>query len=112
LNDAHSDKQPAAPTFKRGFGFHPLWTFVDHGAEGTGEPLSFLLRKGNAGSNTADDHITVVQTALRQLPGHDRKRAVLVRADGAGCTHEFLDWLVADRLFYSVGFSLPDTFAA
>lgn len=53
LITAHSDKEQAAPTFKRGFGFHPLWAFVDHGARGTGEPLSFLLRKGNAGSNTA-----------------------------------------------------------
>src|SRR3954469_11466290 len=48
LVSAHSEKECAAPTFKRGFGFHPLWAFVDHGAEGTGEPLSFLLRKGNA----------------------------------------------------------------
>ena len=46
LVTAHSDKDQAAPTFKRGFGFHPLWAFVDHGAEGTGEPLSCLLRKG------------------------------------------------------------------
>jgi hypothetical protein len=51
-------------------GHHPLWAFVDHGAEGTGEPLSCLLRKGNAGSNTATDHITVVKVALAQLPGH------------------------------------------
>jgi hypothetical protein len=48
LVTAHSEKEQAAPTFKRGFGFHPLWAFADHGAEGTGEPLSVLLRKGNA----------------------------------------------------------------
>ena len=70
LVTAHSDKEQAAPTFKRGFGFHPLWTFVDHGSDGTGEPLSFLLRTGNAGSNTAADHIAVVKAALAQLPGH------------------------------------------
>ncbi|MGZ6868731.1 MAG: transposase, partial [Frankiaceae bacterium] len=52
LVTAHSEKECAAPTFKRGFGFHPLWAFCDHGAEGTGEPLAFLLRAGNAGSNT------------------------------------------------------------
>jgi hypothetical protein len=116
LITAHSDKEQAAPTFKRGFGFHPLWAFVDHGAEGTGEPLSCLLRKGNAGSNTAADHISVVKAALAQLPGHKSGtrpgRKVLIRADGAGCTHEFLNWLVGQRLSYSVGFSLPDTFAA
>jgi hypothetical protein len=101
---------------KRGFGFHPLWAFVDHGADGTGEPLSFLLRKGNAGSNTAADHIAVVKAALAQLPGHKPGtrpgRKVLIRADGAGCTHEFLNWLAGQRLSYSVGFSLPDTFSA
>jgi hypothetical protein len=115
LITAHSDKEHAAPTFKRGFGFHPLWAFVDHGADGTGEPLSFLLRKGNAGSNTAADHITVVKAALAQLPGYrfGRRpgRTVLIRADGAGCTHEFLNWTVSQRLSYSVGFTLPDTFA-
>jgi hypothetical protein len=70
LVTAHSDKQGAAPTFKRGFGFHPLWAFVDHGPAGTGEPLAVLLRPGNAGSNTAADHISVARAALRQLPGH------------------------------------------
>ena len=50
LITAHSEKEHAAPTFKRGFGFHPLWAFVDHGPAGTGETLSCLLRKGNAGS--------------------------------------------------------------
>ena len=36
LVTAHSEKQDAAPTYKRGFGFHPLCAFVDHGSEGTG----------------------------------------------------------------------------
>jgi hypothetical protein len=70
LVTAHTDKEGAAPTFKKGFGHHPLWSFLDHGAVGTGEPLSVLLRPGNAGSNTAADHITVVREALRQLPSH------------------------------------------
>jgi hypothetical protein len=116
LITAHSDKQQAAPTFKRGYGFHPLWAFADHGAEGTGEPLSCLLRAGNAGSNTAADHIAVVKAALAQLPGRRRGgrpgRKVLIRADAAGATHEFLTWLVGQRLSYSVGFTLPDSFAA
>src|SRR4051794_14628182 len=33
---AHSEKQGATATFKRGFGFHPMLAFVDHGAGGTG----------------------------------------------------------------------------
>jgi hypothetical protein len=115
LVTAHSDKQGAAPTFKRGFGFHPLWAFIDHGDDGTGEPLTVLLRPGNAGSNTAADHITVVRQALAQLPGYrpGRRpgRRVLIRTDTAGATHDFLDWVHNRRLSYSVGFSLPGEFA-
>jgi hypothetical protein len=111
LVTAHSDKEAAAPTFKRGYGFHPLWSFADHGPAGGGEPLGVLLRPGNAGSNTAADHITVVRAALRQLPGHRvgvrPGRAVLVRADAAGATHGFLSWLTGRRVSYSVGFTLP-----
>ncbi|MEJ5946912.1 IS1380 family transposase [Pseudokineococcus basanitobsidens] len=111
LVTAHSEKEQAAPTFKRGYGFHPLCAFVDHGPTGTGEPLAVLLRRGNAGSNTAADHITVIEESLRQLPGHRPGRrpgkGVLVRVDGAGGTHELLAWLARRRLAYSVGFSLP-----
>jgi hypothetical protein len=119
LVTAHSEKEQAAPTFKKGYGFHPIWSFVDHGTDttgetGTGEPLAFLLRKGNAGSNTATDHITIVRDALRQLPSHQSGtrpgRRVLIRTDGAGGTHEFLSWLTGQRLSYSVGFTLPTDF--
>ena len=114
LVSAHSDKEGAAATFKRGYGFHPLTVFADHGPEGTGEPLGMLLRKGNAGSNTAADHIDVLRKSLRQLPsyrsGTRPGRRVLVRTDAAGCTHEFLDWVVGQRLSYSVGFTLPSDF--
>ncbi len=115
LVTAHSEKERAAPTFKRGFGFHPLWAFADHGQPGSGEPLAVLLRPGNAGSNTAADHITVTKQALAQLPGHRPGtrpgRRVLIRADGAGGTHAFLSWLTGQRLSYSVGFGLPDNTA-
>jgi hypothetical protein len=113
LVTAHSEKEQARPTFKRGFGFHPLTVFVDHGPDGTGEPLALLLRAGNAGSNTAADHLSVLRDALRQLPdvrpGTRPGRKVLVRTDAAGCTHAALAWLHAQRLSYSVGFTLPDT---
>lgn len=112
LVTSHSEKQDARPTFKRGFGFHPLTAFVDHGAGGTGEPLALLLRPGNAGSNTAADHITMVRDALKQLPEHRPGtrpgRKVLIRTDGAGATHAFLNYLTSQRLSYSIGFSLPD----
>lgn len=116
LITAHSEKEWAAPTFKRGFGFHPLGSWVDHGAEGTGEPLSMLLRKGNAGSNTAADHIAVTKDALRQLPFHRGRgrigRKVLIRTDGGGGTHEFLKWLAGQGLSYSIGFTLTDDMVA
>jgi hypothetical protein len=78
--------------------------------------VAMLLRRGNAGSNTAADHISVIRSALRQLPadnqqGHRAGRSVLVRIDGAGSTHELLDWLTARRLSYSVGFGLPENTA-
>ena len=108
---SHSEKENAKPTFKRGFGFHPLCAFVDHGPDGTGEPLAMLLRPGNAGSNTAVDHLVVIKAALAQLPGHTPGtrpgRKVLIRIDGAGSTHAVLDWLTTQRLSYSVGYSLP-----
>ena len=112
LVTSHSDKQGAAATFKRGYGFHPLCAFVDHGPDGTGEPLAILLRPGNAGSNTAADHITVIKDALTQLPGHRPGhrpgRRVLIRTDNAGCTHAVLNWMTTQRLSYSVGFTLPE----
>ena len=74
-----------------------------------------LLRKGNAGSNTAADHISVVRAALKQLPtyrpGRRPGRQVLVRPDAGGCTHAFVEWLVGRRLQYSIGFILPTDFA-
>jgi len=112
LVTAHSDKEQARPTFKRGYGFHPLCAFADHGPAGTGEPLHLMLRPGNAGSNTATDHIAVCRKALAQLPGHRPGtrpgRKVLIRTDAAGATHAFLDWLTRQRLSYSVGFTLGD----
>jgi len=107
LVTAHSDKEQARPTWKKGYGFHPLTVFADHGPEGSGEPLAIVLRPGNAGSNTAADHITATKLALAQLPAGLRQR-VLVRTDSAGGTHDFLTWLTAPRrrMQYSVGFTI------
>ncbi|MEO7017804.1 MAG: IS1380 family transposase [Leifsonia sp.] len=110
LITAHSEKEAARPTFKRGFGFHPLCAFADHGPAGSGEALVIKLRPGNAGSNTAKDHIEVVKQALTQLPGVNPSRPgkkVLIRTDGGGGTHEFIDWLTRRGVQYSIGFTLP-----
>ncbi len=59
--------------------------------DNTGEFLAGLLRPGNAGANTAADHITVLDQALAQIPdAHRHGTPILVRADGAGCSKAFL----------------------
>jgi hypothetical protein len=106
---AHSEKEKAAPTWKKTFGFHPLAAFADHGAGAGGEPLAIVLRAGNAGSNTAAEHIEVTRLALAQLPRKLRRR-VLIRTDSGGGTHEFLTWLASPsrRLHYSIGMTITE----
>ncbi|MBT2511727.1 IS1380 family transposase [Streptomyces sp. ISL-98] len=106
---AHSEKQDATPTWKKSFGHHPLVAFVDHGQDGSGEPAAALLRPGNAGSNTAADHITAAGLALAQLPKRLRRgHQTLIRTDSGGGTHEFVNWLSRRGrwLSYSVGMTI------
>lgn len=99
LVEIHSEnKEQAEPTFKGGYGFHPMFCFAD----ATGETLAGLLRPGNAGANTVADHVSVLDASVAQLPteitaGHHAGdpvelvgREVVVRADSAGCTQGFL----------------------
>jgi hypothetical protein len=84
---------------------------VDHGHQGSGEPVASLLRPGRAGSNTAADHITTTRQALAQLPTRFRRgRQTLIRTDSAGGTHAFLNWLTQPGrwLSYSVGMTITD----
>jgi len=104
LVTAHSDKEQAAGNYKHGFGFHPLLCYE---AE-TEEALAAVLRPGNAGANTAADHITVLDAAVEQLPEHARGRGLLVRADSGGATHAFLDHVVSRGFRFSVGFDLTE----
>jgi len=98
LVEIHSEnKEQAAPTYKGGFGFHPMFCFAD----ATGEALSGVLRPGNAGSNTAADHVRVLDEAISQLPddvqaghhvGEDAslvQREVVCRTDSGGTTAAF-----------------------
>jgi hypothetical protein len=103
LVTAHSEKELAAPTFKRGFGFHPLFAFLDHGEDGSGETVAGLLRTGSAGANCAADHITVLDAALAQLPAAERGN-VVVRTDTGGGVKDFLHHITDLGLDYSVGF--------
>lgn len=102
LVTAHSEKEGAAPTYKRGFGFYPLVAFLD----ATGEPLAGILRPGNAGSGTATDHIALLDAALAQLPVDPHATEVIVRADSAGCSHKFLAHCTTRGVRFCVGHPL------
>ena len=66
---AHSEKENAAATWKRTFGFHALLCFLDRPDIAGGEALAGLLRAGNAGSNIAADHVTVLHRGRIILEG-------------------------------------------
>ncbi|MDX6351745.1 MAG: hypothetical protein QOF84_6535 [Streptomyces sp.] len=110
LVTCHSEKEQAAATYKRGFGYHPLLCFLDN----TGEALAGILRPGNAGANTAADHITVLDHDLAQIPdAHRHGTPVLVRADSAGGARAFLTHIRALRQHgiqtcFSVGHAVTD----
>jgi hypothetical protein len=110
LHQIHSEnKGDTAPTYKGGFGFHPLYCFAD----ATGETLSVLLRPGNAGANNVADHLSVLDAAIGQLPpdiaaGHHVgddpalvTRQVQVRTDSAGCTR-----FIAEARARNIGFAV------
>ena len=107
--DYSDNKENAAATWKKTFGFHPLLVFLDRPDIAAEEALAGLLRKGNAGSNTTDDHISVLGQALASLPPQyrpdpDNPNApkVLIRSDSAGATYGF----AAACRTSGVGFSL------
>ena len=102
LVTAHSEKEQAAPTYKRGFGFYPLLAYLD----ATGEHLAGLLRPGNAGSGTAADHVAVLDQALFQLPVDPNKTEVIVRTDAAGCSHAFVNACTERGVLFCCGKNL------
>src|SRR5512144_627866 len=78
---AHSEKENAAATWKRTFGMHPLLCYLDRPDTGGGEALAGLLRAGNAGSNTAGDHIAVLELSLGFAVDERVQAAVLALAE-------------------------------
>lgn len=114
---AHSEKENAAKTWKKTFGFHPLLAYLDRPDVSGGEALAGLLRPGKAGSNTAADHVEILAMALAGLPDYARPRPgeadsprVQVRTDSAGATHTFAAALRTAGCGFSLGFPIsPDT---
>ena len=107
LVNSYSDKQRAAGNFKGGYGFHPLTAWCDN----TGECLAIIARPGNAGSNTAADHIAIIDAAIAAIPAKHRHR-LLISIDGAGASHTVIEHLTklgaraGFSVEYSVGFDL------
>ena len=110
----HSDrKEQAAPTWKKTFGHHGLFAFLDRPAIAGGEGLAGLLRRGNAGSNTAADHVSVLDSAMQSLPAHYRPDPadpdgpkILVRCDAAGATHTFAEHCRSTGVGFSFGYAV------
>ncbi|MGH3181509.1 MAG: IS1380 family transposase [Streptosporangiaceae bacterium] len=112
---AHSEKEDARPTWKHTFGFHPLVCYLDRPEIASGEALAGIVRPGNAGSNTAADHVTVLDMALASLPEAARPRPgdpdgprLVVRADAAGATHAFAAHCRAVGVGFSMGFAITE----
>jgi Transposase DDE domain group 1 len=102
---AHSEKENAAGNDKHGYGFHPLGAYGDQ----TREALAMLLRPGNAGANTAADHITVIDRSLAQIPADQLETIeILIRADTAGATHGTADHCRHADLRFSLGYELTE----
>jgi Transposase DDE domain group 1 len=106
---AHSDKELAEAGYK-GYGHHPLLAVCDNTG---GEPLAWMLRRGSAGSNTAADHLALLEAAVAALPPGFRRK-LMITCDGAGASHGLiarLDKLAArpgHQLTYSVGWALGE----
>lgn len=106
LITAHSEKEQAAGNYKGGYGFHPLMSYADE----TREALGAILRPGNAGANTAEDHKRVLDLALEQIPAEQvGKIEILVRSDSAGATHALADYCREAKMRFSVGYELTET---
>jgi hypothetical protein len=114
LIEAASPKAGAAGHYKGGLGFHPLTSWCSN----VGDALAVMQRPGNAGSFTAADHLAVLAATFAQIPASWRRDA-LVSIDGAGASHEVIDYLSAlntapvhgrrgRRVEYSIGWPVDE----
>jgi hypothetical protein len=99
----HSEKEPAAGHYKGGFGFNPLIATCGR------EILAGILRPGNAGANNAQDHQSVLELALEQLPESALDGEILARSDSAGASHDFAGACRETRIRFSLGYPINQT---
>jgi len=62
-----------------------------------------MMRPGSAGSNTAEDHLTLLDEAIAALPPAFRRK-LMVTCDGAGASHDLVKCL--DKLASRRGYEL------
>src|SRR5271155_3499695 len=96
----HSEKELAAGHYKGGFGFNPLLASCGR------EVLAGILRPGNAGANNAEDHLSVLELALEQLPQSALDGEILARSDSAGASHAFASGCRECRIRFSLGYAI------
>lgn len=103
--ESHSEKEWAAGTYKRSFGFHPLVAYVDVSGQSSPEPLAGTLRPGNASPDDAKDHVALLQEVQAQLPDKWRAKDCpkLARSDSAGASHAFVNALIDAGYQFSIG---------
>jgi hypothetical protein len=77
-----------------------------------------MLRPGNAAPHNVDDHLELLEQAVRSVPpeyqlGHEEDddpalvvHPILVRADSAGASHRFVEALSIANFDYSIGFPI------
>jgi hypothetical protein len=95
---SHSEKEHAAGHYKGGFGFNPLLASCGR------EVLAGILRPGNAGANNSEDHLSVLELALEQLPESALDGEILARSDSAGASHDFAFACRETRIGFSLGY--------
>ncbi|MFI6060873.1 transposase, partial [Streptomyces sp. NPDC051286] len=87
---APSEKEGAHGTYKGFLGHHVFVATCDN----TGEELAAVLHPGNVTANDAAVNIDVLTRAVAQLPWW-RRQKILFRVDGAGFSHQLIDWIAS-----------------
>ena len=105
LITAHSEKERRPGTTSTGTGFIRSGAYTDQ----TREALATMLRPGNAGSNTAADHVTVIDGRSRRSPPSSVETLeILVRADRPARHTGPLDHCRDADLRFSFGYELTE----
>jgi hypothetical protein len=108
---AHSEKENAAATWKKTYGFHPLLAYRDRPEVSGGEALAGLA--GQRGQQhrrrsrqRAGQALAALPPRARPRPGAPACAAVLIRADAAGATHLFAAAVRERGCSFSLGFAI------